>query len=388
VTDLERKIPVEPLDPERVARIEREVLAEFRGLALEPRPARGWRLRPLLAAGALAALVVGGWLALRSRGPGGGDTALVAPPVQRVTTTAGPSRVDLGEAVITVDRDTEIEIHRDGGGIQVRLAHGAVDCEVAPRKDRPPFVVDAGEVDVTVVGTAFRVERDGQVRVSVSHGVVRVDAPDGSRAVAAGERWASAAEVALAPAGPAPRIAPPPPVPVADPALRDRHAAAPPLPARVEVPHPGRPPAQPPVKKAAAPVERGARPGPRAPRASLAPILEIAGTRDPRALVNQYMAMVSQQNYASARHAMYSMAWVQLFKLHDPDSAIRSALWFERRFPSGDFTEDALIIRIIATCDGGGSESCRAAAYTYLRRFAEGKYADAAHEITEWDVTR
>jgi hypothetical protein len=98
--------------------------------------------------------------------------------------------------------------------------------------------------------------------------------------------------------------------------------------------------------------------------------------------------MFAQQNYASARHALYSMAWVQLFELRDRGNAIRSALWFERRFAGGEFSEDVLIIRIIATCDGGSSEDCRAAAHSYVRRFSGGKYDDAARAITEWDVTR
>ena len=100
------------------------------------------------------------------------------------------------------------------------------------------------------------------------------------------------------------------------------------------------------------------------------------------------MKMFADQNYASARHALYSLAWVQLFKLRDRGNAIRSALWFERRFAGGEFAEDVLIIRIIATCDGGPSEDCRVAAHTYVRRFPSGKYFAEAREITEWDVTR
>ncbi|HTM22343.1 MAG TPA: hypothetical protein VL172_17605, partial [Kofleriaceae bacterium] len=209
----------------------------------------------------------------------------------------------------------------------------------------------------------------------------------GARALAAGERWASRAKIAVAPPAPAPErpVAVDPPAPAVDPVLHDRAAVAPPLPARTDAPRVGLHRPTPRVKKVAA--ELPAPPAQRAPRVSLAPILD-EGIRDPRALVDRYMQMVADQNYGSARHAMYSMAWVQLFKLHDRASAIRSALWFERRFPAGDFAEDALIIRIIATCDGGASESCRVAAYTYLRRFADGKYADAAHTITEWDVTR
>ncbi len=367
MTKLEPKIPIEQLDAERMARIERNVLTAYRGLAREPRSSRRWLLQPLLVAGAVAAVLVA-WLVLRPRG--GAPTAVVVPPapeVQRVRTEGGPSTVDLGEATITVDQNTEIEIHRDGGGIQVVLAHGAVDCEVAPREHRPPFVVDAGEVDVTVVGTAFRVERDADVRVTVTHGRVLVASP-------AGERWLGGQVVAVALA------------PVADPKLDDRRpVVVPPVErkkiARVDGPAP--------VVKAGKPPRtdrvRPAEPVRKAPRGSVAAALDL-GIDDPRTLITAYTNLVA--NDPRARHALYSIIWVQWFRQHDRGAAVRSAQHFERRFQGGDYAEDALVIRIMATCNGGPSEDCRAAAHTYVRRFPSGSYFDAARDITEWDVTR
>ncbi len=394
MTNLERKIPVEPLDPERVGRLERAVLTSFRELARETRPSRRPLLRPLLVAGAVAAALVG-WLVVRPGGGGpAGEGSEEAPVAQRVTTAGDRTRVDLGDAVIVVGPETAIEIRRDAGGIQVALERGLVDCEVAPRAGRPPFVVEAGEVDITVVGTAFRVERGETVRVTVTHGVVRVDAPQGSRAVAAGEAWAGGESVAMAapvklPATPAPAAPAAPDLPASDePQLRERHAVAPPVnqggPARTGT-RTGRrvvksvPPREPKVD---------APPAARAPRVSLAPILDIDGVTEPRALESEYMKIFADSNYSRARQALYSLAWVQLFKLRSRGNAIRSALWFERRFPSGELTEDVLIIRIIASCDGGPSEECRAAAHTYVRRFPSGKYVEQARQITGWDVTR
>jgi hypothetical protein len=55
-------------------------------------------------------------------------------------------------------------------------------------------VVQAGEVRVEVVGTRFRVTRQGEsARVAVQEGVVRVSARGQTVAVAAGESWPKAA---------------------------------------------------------------------------------------------------------------------------------------------------------------------------------------------------
>jgi transmembrane sensor len=63
-----------------------------------------------------------------------------------------------------------------------------VRFEVEPR-DRRPFVVDAGDVRVKVVGTAFSVDRTGDVvHVDVQEGVVRVEWPGGAERLEAGEQ--------------------------------------------------------------------------------------------------------------------------------------------------------------------------------------------------------
>jgi len=72
----------------------------------------------------------------------------------------------------------------------VSLERGHVDFGVPPREGRPPFVVQAGDVRVEVVGTRFSVSREGdQVTVEVREGVVRVTRGAEATRVAAGERW-------------------------------------------------------------------------------------------------------------------------------------------------------------------------------------------------------
>lgn len=72
--------------------------------------------------------------------------------------------------------------------IGVRLERGAAHFEVVPGLPRT-FSVAVGEVTVTVVGTAFRVQRleDGTARVDVEHGRVRVAWAGGQEELAAGE---------------------------------------------------------------------------------------------------------------------------------------------------------------------------------------------------------
>ncbi|HEX2679026.1 MAG TPA: FecR family protein [Polyangiales bacterium] len=95
-------------------------------------------------------------------------------------------QVAAGEGVLDV-------LHDEKQQIDLRLVAGAAHFQVVPDKQRH-FVVDAGSVQVAVVGTVFDVERSGErVRVSVSEGKVRVHAAnrsDGESFVAAGEsRW-------------------------------------------------------------------------------------------------------------------------------------------------------------------------------------------------------
>ncbi len=84
--------------------------------------------------------------------------------------------------------DGEVSIAQaDASGTRIALAAGAVAAEVEPRAADAPFVIDAGPVDVRVVGTRFRVERSAdRWWVGVDEGVVAVTAPEGSWSVEAG----------------------------------------------------------------------------------------------------------------------------------------------------------------------------------------------------------
>src|SRR5262249_16070446 len=77
-------------------------------------------------------------------------------------------------------------------GIVVAMRRGKVDVEVAPRGERPPLIVRAGDTDVIVVGTHFAVDYgdgSGEVDVRVYKGAVRVVHQQQETRVAAGQGW-------------------------------------------------------------------------------------------------------------------------------------------------------------------------------------------------------
>jgi hypothetical protein len=150
----------------------------------------------------------------------------------------------------------------DERGVNVMLEQGAVTCEVAPRRGRPPFVVDAGEVRVRVVGTRFTVTREGPgARVHVDHGAVEVTSHGAVVMLHDGESWPAArsTEAAAAPIAPPPDeiddtpapVASAPPLEVAPAPPRGAHrgkhghapAVAPPV-ATADAPARATPPAQ------------------------------------------------------------------------------------------------------------------------------------------------
>jgi TolA-binding protein len=79
--------------------------------------------------------------------------------------------------------------------VELLLKQGGGRFRVKPDPARP-FVVQAGDVVVTVVGTEFTVAIDpDEVRVSVDHGIVEVERRSGEpRRLLAGESWSTRTE--------------------------------------------------------------------------------------------------------------------------------------------------------------------------------------------------
>ena len=195
-----RKLEIEPLEKQRWDRIERELRERLESepvSAHQAAPKRDSRPpRPLfglvLAGAAAAAIGAVAWEKVHTA-PAATEHA---PEVARVETQDAPSRVEFGGATLEVAAHSAARMEGSyATGVMVSLDHGEVDFDVAPRHDRPPFVVRAGDVDVRVVGTHFRVDReDGATHVSVQRGVVEVESHGVTTRVPAGSAWPETAE--------------------------------------------------------------------------------------------------------------------------------------------------------------------------------------------------
>lgn len=182
-------VEVEPVSEARWARVEREMFARLDagdGQVEAPAgrgPATAHRLRwagvAAAAAAAVALVVAHPW-----KGLGTGER-------MRLATTDSASQFTVGDALLVVAPHSLVMVDGDGDhGIDVVLDRGAVTCEVAPRRGRPPFVVDSGDVRVRVVGTRFAVARDADgTSVEVDHGVVEVSSHGTVATLHDGERW-------------------------------------------------------------------------------------------------------------------------------------------------------------------------------------------------------
>ncbi len=219
-------IDVEALSDLRWARIERSLfqkldapvgaqfVTRFPGLSGLPGPASGFwgRVATLVAASAAAAATSGILAAeLVRRAP-------VAEATSHIETHVTGSHVVVGEASLDVAPESELVVAGDDErGVLVVLGRGHVECEVAPRNGRPPFIVQAGDVRVRVVGTHFAVSRaSDDVQVDVAKGIVEVQSHGDTQSVRAGQHWPF--EVAASDPAPAPAagLAPEPPTAALD----------------------------------------------------------------------------------------------------------------------------------------------------------------------------
>ena len=186
------RVPVEPLDDERLTNIERRIVA---GAAEAPaRPLRSTSRLGALAVAGLAALAIG--VIGFKLGGGSGPAPVIgeAAPL-RVDTAARGATLDIGDARIHGDPSTVFVITRPAGGVLVELTRGKVELEVGKRGDRAPLIVRAGDTDVVVVGTRFSVDYGdgtGAVDVRVTEGAVKVVRHQQDVRVAAGQAWTTA----------------------------------------------------------------------------------------------------------------------------------------------------------------------------------------------------
>lgn len=111
-------------------------------------------------------------------------------------------RMQIGPHAVVRAPGSEVEVvRRSHDRTLVRLGHGAADFDIEPLGDGQTFRVRTPEIEVEVVGTAFRVETaDGCSTVRVTEGRVRVTAGRASSLLGAGETTRHCATAVEAPA--------------------------------------------------------------------------------------------------------------------------------------------------------------------------------------------
>jgi hypothetical protein len=195
-------IEVEPLSEQRWSKIERSLFARLEREALlapdisKPRT-RTFRRSWLLAAAAAAmGTVIAAMLLLRPMQPAGAEMP------SRITTGADTSHLALPGLAVDVEPESAVVVGPETPqGMLIVVDRGGIVCDVAPRPNGAPLIVQAGGARVRVLGTRFSVTRQGaSARVAVSHGVVEVSAHGRSVRVGAGEEWPST-DVALSESG-------------------------------------------------------------------------------------------------------------------------------------------------------------------------------------------
>ncbi len=135
-------------------------------------------------------MAVGGGLAAAATA---GAVFLLRPRGETITTRVGEVRqVALADgSTAVVNTDSQVTVRFEGRERRVALAGGEAWFQVAHDKSRP-FIVEAGDVRVRAVGTAFSVRRhNGSAEVLVTEGVVETwRTGDGQQPVrvAAGDR--------------------------------------------------------------------------------------------------------------------------------------------------------------------------------------------------------
>jgi hypothetical protein len=323
---------IPPLSDGVVARIERRVFAALDEVDVGEVPARhrSWQWGLAMAPVALVAIFVGVWL-LRPSGQS-------LPSGARIATAGTASHVTVQGAAVDVAPRSAIAIGNEPDGTTVLvLDRGAVTCQVAPRAQRAPFVVQAGSTRVTVVGTRFTVERQGDhAAVSVEHGVVEVGDDGVTQVLRAGESYLPSRELhppalPIAPraeparaehdrprAEPRRRLAlsPPTRTEVAPPALIEE---APPAPAPAPAPMPAVPTTQ--------------------ERFETALRLE---PKDPAAALREYQELARGDD-AWAANALFAAGRLQLERGQQPEArALLEA--YLARFPGGNNRDDARVL--------------------------------------------
>jgi transmembrane sensor len=320
------------------------------------------------AAAVAAAAIAAAWLWPAARVQTTATSAPVVPDRPSASAPARAVRLSDGSLATALDPDSVVAVVEDAPTrIVLDLGRGREHFNVVPRAERS-FVVRAGDVSVTVVGTVFSIERVAdRVGVSVERGRVLVDWRSGSRALAAGQSgWFP--PLVIDDPMPEPAVAPERAHLAARP---ERAAEAPPA---VRPPEPGR------IEAAPASPSPPAPPPPAIETAesllAAADAAREAGrAADGVALLRRLLAR--HRSDPRAPLAAFTLGRVLLMELDRPREAAAAFAEARALAPQGPFAEDALAREVEALRKAGASGEARERAREYLRLYPRGRRASA-----------
>jgi transmembrane sensor len=359
--------------------------------------ARRKRVRRVLARAGGGALLAGVAAAVLLLGRGGGGPApLAVRAVDGVTRWSAPesprsspsptaaaaaTRVlrlaDGSSATPADDRGTLAVIEDTPRRVVLDLVAGRARFDVVPARERA-FIVQAGDVTVTVVGTVFSVDRVAdRIGIGVERGRVLVDWGVGRRSLGAGETgWFPPLVVGASPPLPGTRV------------RHARVARAAPVPPAPDAPVPPAPDA--PVETVPLP-----RPAPSAPGAPAPPPAAASAREETAEHLFAAADAARREGRADdaarvlgrlvARHrtdpraplAAFTLGRVLLKDLGRPREAATAFADARALAPSGPFAEDALAREAEAWSRAGQAEQARARARAYLELHPDGRRVGA-----------
>jgi len=289
-----------------------------------PRRRRRWGVAAVVVAAAAAVALWVGW---PDRTPWVGTTLATADETAEV-------RLPEGSQVIAEPRTELVRVLEGEREVRLSLREGAASFDVVRNPDRL-FAIEAGDVEVRVVGTAFRVARVGErVRVSVERGAVDVRRGDDLVRLRAGENWEGDAELDDEPRA----TAQPVPIPVEEPSRARRRATGPT------------------ADELFANAAEARRSGNAAEAAQLYGRLVARFPRDDRAAL-----------------ASFELGRIRLDQLGDPSGA---AAAFRRALAlgGGPFAQDARARLVEAYDAAGNTAACERSKDAYLQRYPNGRH--------------
>jgi transmembrane sensor len=330
---------------------------------------RAIRRVALLAVPAVALIVAIPWLAGGSRSgapiaraPESRSPATPtppAPPAPRARASDRVVRLSDGSVATALDPSSDLDVAKDSAArVELVLNRGRGRFEVAPRPERA-FLVRAGDVTVSVIGTLFTVERVAdRVGVTVERGTVHVDWGLGARLLQAGESgWFPPLQVSAS--GQPPSVGSSPATPSvarARIALRDPKGKA-----NNASSHES-------AESMLLAADRARLAGHPEQGVALLRLLLKEHREDPRAPL-----------------AAFTLGRVLLMELGQPADAAAAFAEVRRLSPGGPFAEDALAREVEAWRQAAQPERAHARALEYLSLYPAGRRATSVRSMGKVD---